>query len=323
MEDRQPNGYDHKGKGKAAPQPTQDHEEDAEVPKTGSLVDRITNSAVGLAGAMIDGTPSNATLAESLTGEKGQTSRASGSAQRVGESSVRFQHTAPSGPSFRGSQSQAHIAAEESAFAAFLDGTSELQPPESMSPLDTAWRVHAGAREGSAVPASGINMSSSVEEQQRRDGEAVVSLLAAGDEVIFPDEAEDDVMSPEERNNLRRALFGDTPSAAAVSPDQWDNVLNFIPAYLRSNDLRSREEGLALTGAQDRDAEWSNWVEQWSDVLTRYTNEVWGDLGALVEQARSELEQLESAKLDDAPPETKAIRRLQAILGHLRGQQGP
>ena len=311
MEERQTSGDGDKGKGKA-PQRPQSHAEDSETPPNSSLASRIANSAVGLAGSMVGGPPSNAALAESLSGEKGQSSTANGSAQRVGESSVQLQQGAPSGSSFRGNQSQAHIAAEESAFATFLDGTSVLQPPESTSTLETAWQAHAAVLQGDG-PNRRAKVYSSVDEQQRRDGEAVVSLLAGGDDVIFPDEAGDETMSPEDRDSLRRALFGGA-SGTAVSSHQWDNVLNFIPDYLRA--------GTGHIRASDRDAEWNNWVEGWSDVLTKYNDEVWGDLGSLVEQAQSELEQLEAAKPDDPPPETKALRRLQAILGHLRGRQG-
>lgn len=56
--------------------------------------------------------------------------------------------------------------------------------------------------------------------------------------------------------------------------------------------------------------------QQWLDVLTRYQDEVWGDMLPLVQDARSEVEQAIIGKGGDFQG-GPAVRRLAMILGHL------
>ncbi|KAK1769891.1 hypothetical protein QBC33DRAFT_529485 [Phialemonium atrogriseum] len=330
MGDRYSSRDEAKRQGKK-PQSGPDQAGNSEVIPDESVIGRITSSAAGLAGAVLGGPSSNAALAASLSGEKGQASTANDSAQRVGESSVQWQPGPSRVASFRPSQSQAHVAAEEAAFASFLDNDGNiLQAAEPTDAMDRAWQPRE-AMPNSGDSAGDLNAYSSVTEQQKHDGQAVVTLLSEGGDAIFPGEIEDESMTPQESEGLRRALFGDAPDAAVPS-EEWDNVLNFVPEYLRlgvnarywedvpSNSQKERETSVHV-GVSDPGQAWQVWVGQWSDVLTRYTDEVWGDLSSLVEQARSEVAQLDDAKPEDSPPQTKALRRLRAILGHLRGQQ--
>jgi hypothetical protein len=71
-------------------------------------------------------------------------------------------------------------------------------------------------------------------------------------------------------------------------------------------------------GAVDADEARQTWISQWSRLLTSYQDEVWGDLGDLVEEARTEVQRMEEARPDEKPQEPKALLRLRAILGHLR-----
>jgi hypothetical protein len=59
-----------------------------------------------------------------------------------------------------------------------------------------------------------------------------------------------------------------------------------------------------------------HWREQWEGVLTRYTDEVWGGLLPLVKQAREEIEEMRNVGTVREKP--TALRRLEAILGHLQ-----
>ena len=63
------------------------------------------------------------------------------------------------------------------------------------------------------------------------------------------------------------------------------------------------------------------WVTHWQDVFSSYTDEVWGNLSDLVGEAREELQALSTSRGEEEarPPESRALRRLQQILSHVRG----
>ncbi|TGO08010.1 hypothetical protein BTUL_0231g00080 [Botrytis tulipae] len=67
------------------------------------------------------------------------------------------------------------------------------------------------------------------------------------------------------------------------------------------------------------------WKSDWQGVLQGYTDEVWGGLIPLVREAREELK-IEEQKGDGGQGKEmgnlKALRRLGAVLGHLRGLHG-
>lgn len=280
-----------------------------------SMTSRIASSTVGLASSMLSGTPSNSALA-SATSEKGSTSAAGASRSHHEEGFAQSRPDIATGPQpFRTSQARDHAAAAEAAFSDFLDSTPVFQPagPSKAGPT---WPITSAATTGGHVRADdGSAAYPSVAEQESRDGEAVVSLLMDPNEHL-PDLLEDGVLSPEERDSLRKALFGQSPGLKGQSVD-WNHVLNFVPDYLRVEEPSA--ESYMDTGLSDPAEAWRGWVAQWEDVLTRYHDEVWGDLGSLVKEARQEVEHLAKVQPDGPPPETPALRRLRAILGHLRG----
>lgn len=278
------------------------------------MMSRIASSTVGLANSILSGTPNSSVLA-SATSEKGSASAASASRPHHEESSARSQPDIATGSRpFRTSQVQTHVAAEEAAFSDFLDSTPVFQPA-GPSESESTWHMTATTTRGNVPPNDGFAAYSSVAEQESHDGEAVVALLMDANEHL-PDSLEDDVLSPEERDSLRTALFGQSPDSRRQSVD-WNHVLNFIPDYLRGEE--PTVESYMDTGLSDPAEAWRGWIAQWEDVLTRYHDEVWGDLGSLVKEARREVEQLGKIQPDEPPPETPALRRLRAILGHLRG----
>ncbi|OIW34794.1 hypothetical protein CONLIGDRAFT_25733 [Coniochaeta ligniaria NRRL 30616] len=284
------------------------HEED------GSLMSRIANSTVGLANSMLSGVPSNSILASAVS-EKGSTSAAAGSRPDHAESSVQFRPDITTGSQpFRSAQVQGHVAEEEAAFSDFLDSTPVFQPA---GPSDVeAVRQPSGTANTQLAPLDhGPTTYSSVSEQERHDGAAVVSLLMDTNEYL-PDHLEDGILSAGEKESLRKALFGQASDVQRQDVD-WNHVLNFIPEYLRHEE--QSVDSYLDTGLSDPAEAWQAWVGQWEDVLTRYDDEVWGDLGSLVKEARQEVEQLEQVRQDEPAPETPALRRLRAILGHLRG----
>ncbi|KAH6895098.1 hypothetical protein B0T10DRAFT_477052 [Thelonectria olida] len=163
--------------------------------------------------------------------------------------------------------------------------------------------------------------SSSVTEQEKADGAAVVSLLDGPsnelDAVLLgahDDLENDDGLDPATVNKLRDALFN-----SSHLESRWDDMLNFTPAFL-GRPGASAEDTLLHLGTSDPEEARRIWLHQWSDVLSSYTDQVWGDLGPLAEDARKEVEELTSNEaIPDRPAQTKALDRLRQILAHVRG----
>lgn len=155
---------------------------------------------------------------------------------------------------------------------------------------------------------------SSLERQQLEDGSDVVNLLSMpDDDMDFG--LEDDSLSPDEAERLRAALF----SSHAPSPRSgWDALLDFVPSFISRPEESSGR--LQYTGTRDPVAARDTWLQQWDDVLSSYTDEVWGDLGPLVTAARAEVDELAHETSPGLPSgETKALDRLRLILAHVRG----
>lgn len=135
-----------------------------------------------------------------------------------------------------------------------------------------------------------------VQNQERRDGEEVSALLSDPASIHFMDNVDFGSL-PARHPRLRAALLADQET----TPSTWDNLLNFWP--LNDESLSSDK---------------SSWLEQWKYVLTRYNDEVWGELSTDATQARDEVE---SALQGDKTYEDglTSLRRLRQILGHLRG----
>lgn len=165
---------------------------------------------------------------------------------------------------------------------------------------------------------------SSVAEQEASDGAAVVQLLSLPDDPadVMPLEEEEDSLSPTEAGRLREALFGGGSTGSRAIA--WDQLLNFNPDFVTRPDAMSSADAQLHTGTADVSVAQSIWLQQWSDVLSAYTDEVWGDLGPLASEARREIGYLageESATLDRRGSETRALGRLRLILAHVRGHQ--
>ncbi|KND90411.1 hypothetical protein TOPH_04966 [Tolypocladium ophioglossoides CBS 100239] len=163
----------------------------------------------------------------------------------------------------------------------------------------------------------------SVAEQEASDGAAVVQLLSLPDDpadAMPLEDDDDDSLSPAEAGRLREALFGGgSASSRAIA---WDQVLNFNPDFVTRPGAISSAGAQLHTGTMDVSVAQSIWLQQWSDVLSAYTDKVWGDLGPLASEARREINQLageEPAVLGQESSGTKALGRLRLILAHVRG----
>ncbi|KAK4144635.1 uncharacterized protein C8A04DRAFT_27571 [Dichotomopilus funicola] len=304
------------GKGKAVTRPGEG-DDAADLQASGTSLPQMVQSAASF---LLSGPPAGSGLGAS--DEKGGSSRVGEALARAGESSVQLRSNlpAPGGATLRSGQAQDHIAQEEASFSAFLnsDNAPALTVPEEMQ---NAWQPAAPR---SAIPAAERAEqpnSHSVAEQQARDGNDVVAMLSGdGDlEQVFAEVGA--APSPSDLANLREALFGEG-AENRVPSSAWDNVLNFIPEYLRAAPTESIGPGDPVSqhlGTSNTGEAWESWLDQWSRVLTSYQDEVWGDLNALVEEARAEVQQIEEIKPGDKPIEPTALLRLRTILGHLRG----
>ncbi|KAI0450143.1 hypothetical protein F5B21DRAFT_492182 [Xylaria acuta] len=149
----------------------------------------------------------------------------------------------------------------------------------------------------------------------RNDGSEVVDLLETGPMV---DEDSDELyMTDEELLPLRRALFGEGTSTGT----SWDSTLNFVPEFISNRGMGNSDEYRQLTqhlglsnAAEARDI----WFSQWDNVLSSYTDEVWGDLTPLVVAARQELKAVSTIPDGTTGNGLNALRRLQQILAHVR-----
>lgn len=305
-----------KGKGRAK------SDEDADKGKAGeqpSMLSRVAASASGLTRSAF-ATPNSNELNEhtaAALAEKGQFGQSYGSNLAWAESSKAPQklEQGSSAAAFRVGHNQEHVKQSEKEFSTFLDGIDSFTPSEDRGEdhfasgglgdgFGDVWTRSHSAR--GLTPQKSIY--GSVAEQESRDGEDVLVLLAqngATEETFEPspdDESLDWGLSAEQLSQLRamtQDLFPPIEAHGIVDPDHPLNLApNFDGTYGHSPDLIE------------------SWREQWDGVLNYYTDEVWGDLLPLVKEARREVEDLQNGPSRTEQP--KALRRLGAILGHLR-----
>ncbi|KAK2609045.1 hypothetical protein QQS21_002415 [Conoideocrella luteorostrata] len=144
------------------------------------------------------------------------------------------------------------------------------------------------------------------------DGLDVVELLSRPDQCESPMIPEPNELTPFEAARLREAMF-----ASGSAWPFWDQLLNFNPDFMAKPEI-SGTDFQAHLGTQDPEEARGIWLRQWNDVLSSYTDEVWGDLSPLATMARQEIRQW----TDDGAsrnPNTKALGRLRLVLAHVRG----
>ncbi|KAI0109617.1 hypothetical protein GGR51DRAFT_558310 [Nemania sp. FL0031] len=148
------------------------------------------------------------------------------------------------------------------------------------------------------------------------DGSEVVDLLEAGP--IVEEDDDRSHMTDKELLALRTALFGERLSKGT----DWDDALNFVPDFISNHSMSNGEgyqrlaEHLGVSNvAEARDI----WFSQWDNILSSYTDEVWGDLNPLVMAARQEIRSLSTSPEGSTTGGLNAVRRLQQILAHVRG----
>jgi len=274
--------------------------------ETRSVLSRTTESAVGLGAALFSRPSGSNDLPNAGPSEKWRPS-AQAPVSTGGEGSSSHRQPEPERTAgFRRQQQSVHTEQER-------DFSQFLHHPD----------VHADGRLRELAPSRlpRENRSSAIAAQEERDGVDVVHLLSQAD-AGFSDQIDDAGISGENLAPLRRALF----EAGETGTTEWDNVLNFIPDFVRPDasggyggtETWKAAEARSALGLSHSPEAARLWVEQWTDVLTRYSDEVWGDLGSLVQEARSELERLAEPGGDGRTASAKALQRLRQVLGHIR-----
>ncbi|KAK6958109.1 hypothetical protein Daesc_000902 [Daldinia eschscholtzii] len=273
-----------------------------------SFISRLSASASKLASDVVLQNPSGTSLADALPTDKAESSRPGPGAGMNEISAGRSSFTQRSIPdSFKAAQSQEQGAKAESTFREFLNNGASL----------------LGEHESSSVKTGRVEQiyKSSLEKIQRTvpsidptDGMDVVELLDSGYGEI---EETDLALTDTEQATIHHHLFGDDESGGRPLRKRWDDALNFFPG-LGSNSGGIHEYA-NLLGTSDMEEARSIWVSQWQGVLSSYTDEVWGELRPLVNQAREELTSLSEPYEEALPSKLKAVRRLQQLLRHIRG----
>lgn len=152
----------------------------------------------------------------------------------------------------------------------------------------------------------------SVMEQEALDGSDVVEFLSQPETGDLPISEVPEEMSPFEVARLQAALFG-----SGSSWPFWDRLLNFSPAFVVGVEGCGRDVD-SYMGTSDAGLARSTWLRHWNDVLSSYTDEVWGDLGPLATEAKEELQQYTQTQ-ESLEASTTALNRLRLILNHVRG----
>ena len=169
------------------------------------------------------------------------------------------------------------------------------------------------------------------------DGAEVVALLS--DPNFSVDELPDPFFDAETFNNCHELLKSSDINRTSLSAigkglitppvhqtPSPTNSLNLLPNFDFGDDVASRNllstSPVALIGGENRRVSrpptdlLSTNFESWLVVLTRYQDDVWGDMLPLVEEARAEMK-IASAEGGAALIDRPAIRRLSMILRHV------
>jgi len=278
-----------------------------------SMTSRIAASASRLGASLLRDQPRGDEISQIASTGK-ERGVLSGIQTRNGEGSSSRLATSPrtTGDQFRESTTKGRAPTQEHEFSSFLSDTATVAPSPPVA-CASYWTMTDAARQ---VPPADIAR------QEMRDGSAVVGLLSGpGEEDLDLTQAMSS--SEEELASLRSALFG------ASSASEWDHMLNFIPDFIRPDDggtyadtthgTWKADETSSMLGLPHSAESARIWIEQWQDVLARYTDEVWGDLGLLVREAQAEVDKLEKQNATEPLTPTTALLRLRQILQHVRG----
>jgi len=307
-----------------------------------TMLDRVAASAVGLARSTFTAPNANelhdGVLAAQAGSGKPQQSSSTGNSAWI-EGARPTQQTDPSVSqrqpfaSFRESHKDAHVANAEAEFSTFLDGIPSFEPSVDMQlQHDQALDIpsfHTSKSTGLSQLAGQTSGYTTVQEQQDHDGDEVLALLSdpnsEGIESIDVYKALDDDpviwrLTATQRAEWEKRLETDFPEAAPHDNQHPYTPFNLVPPFETDLSLSAFDQDSFLHFGKEISTEQAReeWINQWDAVLYRYTDEVWGDLMPLVEEAREEVQAIKDTTKGSATEPPKALRRLGLVLGHLR-----
>lgn len=236
-----------------------------------------------------------------LNQDKGESSRSAGPSDQSREVHLRQHPAAGPGSTFRTTGIQEETQEMPHPFSEFIDGAGSLPLASTTEPACAEQGAFSDAR--------------------ATDGSAVVDLLSQldGDDVMPPPDAGlDEDISPGTIQSLRTALF---TTENHTHPVSWDNLLNFTPDYV-VNPVGGATEAELHFGTSDAQAVGEGWYQQWEQILSAYTDQVWGDLLPLATEARREVDELTQKGTEAEPQVPKALNRLRMILAHIQRSGG-
>ncbi|KZZ94859.1 hypothetical protein AAL_04970 [Moelleriella libera RCEF 2490] len=169
-----------------------------------------------------------------------------------------------------------------------------------------------GTNHATSIPQI-IQATTAGESRDLLDGSEVVSLLNEPEISLPPLVGEDEhqLLLEEDKIQLQAAIFD-----PGRRQSRWASLLDFNPAFMAGSES-SEADAEALMGTTDLPEAQRLWLQQWHNVLSSYTEEVWGSLEPLAAEARWEISQCAESKL--RADDFKALERLRLILSHLRG----
>ncbi|KAK1598084.1 uncharacterized protein LY79DRAFT_587176 [Colletotrichum navitas] len=287
-----------------------------------SFANRLATSAASLSRAALEGRPNaeairNAAAAKAYAQAEASTSSNQGSVNRDQAATYRGGDNYDTGIGSAFSSSRHSTTAGEQQYEGFKGAQPALDISVQLQIPDEAQHGLAGST-NTSHNSHFLRIRSDVNEQEARDGQQVIDLLTAPDE-LDDLEAIDNLhsfVSLREEESLRKALFsgsGDGPAS------NWTTLLDFQPNFLQEGNIAELLQHFGVTDPQQAKA---MWIDSWADVLATYTDQVWGDLGFLAREAQKEInEAREQGTATTADPGgMQALRRLQQILAHVRGR---
>jgi hypothetical protein len=328
------------GKGKGRANGVEDAENPARTEQPSQTPDSVLRRFVASASLLSQSAlapPSSRDLidhASTAPGSSGKDQQAGGSSSSAWAESSRVAHGRPSLPiaqrasyqQFREGRGDQHIQNSEAEFSSFLDGIDSFT--SSANAFQQSTFANSGpprnlvgdlfVREYTVNGLKGEPRYTSVEKQQQNDGAEVLAILSDpriatnSIDAFHEEEASYWQLTQEHRSVLLAKMkdhegFLNRLSSAVLDTGSFMPFINNI-----------EEESYFYFGRRmEREEAQQAWMREWGAVLTHYTDEVWGDLLPLVEEAREEVKAIEGDSTALIIEQSKALRRLGLILGHL------
>jgi hypothetical protein len=303
------------------------------------LASRIADSAKGLLqDTLAPGADTVQILGSSSAfGAKAQSSGAAtpaaGRAQDLGSSQrggyARSGEGSLSGSGLQGSfRTQSFDPGLEAEAEEFVTSKPEFASHDTVQTGDfeTSWQTATAAGHGRSYGAPPAQTS---EVGGYDDGAEVRALLAdpafnvdAESELAgFDDGVEQNVddlfpqdFSTEEQSRIS-TFRASLPQPPIHRPTDPNHPLSLRPRSDEENKvIEENIQGILDGTFTERELQGDEWLDSWLNVLNGYTDEVWGDMLAVVRETK---QQLEEVKKGGTQVDGKAVARLKMILGHL------